>query len=118
MIRHSPWECKKALSSLCGKVLYLALRLLHHAEKDKEKYKYYGYYSNTLRYYLGLRNDIYLVWRYRFRFSLSSPRIIIADVLLLCEAMGFRKSLKWISRALKYALSGDLEKDNEQLFIK
>jgi hypothetical protein len=118
MIRHSPGEGKKALSSLCGRALYLALRLLHYAEKDKEKYKYYAYYSNTLRYYLILRNDICLIRRYRFRFSFSNPRIIIGDVLLLCEVMGFRKGLKWIFRAFRYGISGKLDKDNEELFVK
>jgi len=31
--------------------------MLHRIDKDREKY---GYYSNFLRYYLMLRNDIYL----------------------------------------------------------
>ncbi len=44
--------------------------------------------------------------------------MIIGDVLLLCEAMGFRKSLKWIFRAFRYGISGKLDKDNEELFVK
>lgn len=115
MINHSPGESKKELSSVCGKILYLALRLLHHSEKDKEKYKYYLYYSNFLRYYLMLRNDIYLVWKYKFRFSFSSPGIVIGDILLLCEVIGFKKSLKWIMRAFKYGLSGKLDEDNNYI---
>jgi len=42
--------------------------------------------------------------------------MIIGDLFIMCEVLGYRKSAKWIFRAIKYGLLRDLEKDNQKLF--
>jgi len=114
MILHKPGERSKYASRLCGKLLVALMLMLHRNDKDREKYKQYKYYSNFLRYYLILRNDIYL-WLRR-RIYPNFWKIILGDLLIVCEVLGYRKSAKWIFRAIKYGLLGDLEKDNQKLF--
>ncbi|ACP34711.1 glycosyl transferase family 2 [Sulfolobus islandicus L.S.2.15] len=114
MILHKPGEKSKYYSRLCGKLLVALMLMLHRNDKDREKYKQYGYYSNFLRYYLILRNDIYL-W-FRGKIYPSFWKMIIEDIFIMCEVLGYRKSAKWIFRAIKYGLLGDLEKDNQKLF--
>jgi len=114
MILHKPGERSKYYSRLCGKLLVALMLMLHRNDKDREKYKQYLYYSNFLRYYLILRNYIYL-WL-RKRIYPSSWKMIIVDIFIMCEVLGYRKSAKWIFRAIKYGLLGDLEKDNQKLF--
>jgi len=114
MILHKPGEGSKYYSTLCGKLLVALMLMLHRNDKDREKYKQYGYYSNFLRYYLMLRNDIYL-WLRRRIYS-SFRKMIIRDLFIMCGVLGYRKSAKWIFRAIKYGLLGDLEKDNQKLF--
>ncbi len=114
MILHKPGERSKYYSRLCGKLLIALMLMLHRNDKDREKYKQYGYYSNFLRYYLMLRNDIYL-W-FRGKIYSSFWKMIIGDIFIMCEVLGYRKSPKWIFRAIKYGLLGDLEKDNQKLF--
>jgi len=114
MILHKPGERSKYYSRLCGKLLVALMLMLHRNDKDREKYKQYGYYSNFLRYYLMLRNDIYL-W-FRGKIYSSFWKMIIGDIFIMCEVLGYRKSAKWIFRAIKYGLLGDLEKDNQKLF--
>ncbi|MUM65928.1 glycosyltransferase [Acidianus infernus] len=115
MILHKPGEGSKYYSSLCAKLLIAIMLMLHGNEKDRERYKQYGYYSNFLRYYLMLRNDIYL-WLRR-RIYPNFWKMIIGDLFLMCEVLGYRKSLKWILRAIKHGLLGDLEEDNKELFF-
>ncbi|ACP44914.1 glycosyl transferase family 2 [Sulfolobus islandicus Y.G.57.14] len=114
MILHKPGERSKYYSRLCGKLLVALMLMLHRNDKDREKYKQYRYYSNFLRYYLILRNEIYL-WLRR-RIYPSFWKMIIGDIFIMCEVLGYRKSAKWIFRAIKYGLLGDLEKDNQKLF--
>jgi len=114
MILHKPGERSKYYSRLCGKLLVALMLMLHRNDKDHEKYKQYGYYSNFLRYYLMLRNDIYL-W-FRGKIYSSFWKMIIRDIFIMCQVLGYRKSAKWIFRAIKYGLLGDLEKDNQKLF--
>ena len=114
MILHKPGERSKYYSRLCGKLLVALMLMLHRNDKDHEKYKQYRYYSNFLRYYLILRNDIYL-W-FRGKIYPSFWKMIIGDIFIMCEVLGYRKSAKWIFRAIKYGLLGDLEKDNQKLF--
>jgi GT2 family glycosyltransferase len=114
MILHKPGERLKYYSRLCGKLLVALMLMLHRNDKDREKYKQYRFYSNFLRYYLMLRNDIYLGFRGKIHSSFW--KMIIVDVFIMCEVLGYRKSAKWIFRAIKYGLLGDLEKDNQKLF--
>jgi len=60
MILHKPGERSEYYSRVCGKILKNLKLILHRNDKGIEKYKQYGYYSNFLRYYLMLGNDIYL----------------------------------------------------------
>ena len=114
VILHKPGERSKYYSRLCGKLLVALKLMLHRNDKDREKYKKYCYYSNFLRYYLMLRNDVYL-WLRRRIYS-SNWKVIIGDLFIMCEVLGYRKSAKWILRAVRYGLLGDLEKDNQKLF--
>ena len=114
MILHKPGEGSKYYSRLCGKLLVALMLMLHRNDKDRENYKQYMYYSNFLRYYLILRNNIYL-W-VRGKIYPSFWKMIIGDIFIMCEVLGYRKSAKWIFRAIKYGLLGDLEKDNQKLF--
>lgn len=114
MILHKPGERLEYYSRLCGKFLVAMMIMLHGNYKDREKYRQYGYYSNFLRYYLMLRNDIYLLLRRRIYPNFW--KMIIGDLFILCEVLGYRKSIRWILRAIKYGLLGDLEKDNKELF--
>jgi len=109
MILHEPGERSKYSSRLCGKLLVALMLMLH-----RKKYKQYRYYSNFLRYYLMLRNDIYLWLRRRIYHNFW--KMIVVDSFITCEVLGYRKSAKWIFRAIKYGLLGDLEKDNQKLF--
>ena len=114
MILHKPGERSKYYSKLCGKLLVALMLMLHRNDKDRENYKQYRYYSNFLRYYLMLRNDIYL-W-FRGKIYSSFWKMIIRDIFIMCQVLGYRKSAKWIFRAIKHGLLGDLEKDNQKLF--
>ncbi|ACP37773.1 glycosyltransferase [Saccharolobus islandicus] len=114
MILHKPGECSKFYSTLCGKLLMIILLILHRNEKNIEKYKQYFYYSNFLRYYLMLRNDIYL-WLRRKIYP-SFWKMIISDLIIICEVLGYKNGIRWVLRAIKYGVIGDLEKDNKELF--
>ncbi|WP_016730720.1 glycosyltransferase [Saccharolobus islandicus] len=116
MILHKPGENLNEFHSLCGKILTNVSLLLYGKNSNKKEYKYYRYYTNFLRYYLMLRNDIYL-WLRRKIYT-NYWKIIIADILIMCEVLGYKKSMKWSLRAIKYGISGDLDKDNKELFEK
>jgi len=99
MILHKPGEGSKYYSRLSGKLLVALELLLYKNNKDRENYKQYRYYFNFLRYCLMLRNNIYL-W-VRGKIYSNFWKMIIGDLFIMCEVLGYRKSAKWIFRAIK-----------------
>lgn len=117
MISHSPGEGVLEYKRLCGKIIKF-LKALHTKYSKSESNGKPGhdfYYSNFLRYYLMLRNDVYLFVRRRI--YLDFWKTIIVDVLRLCEVLGYRNAIGLILRAIRYGLFGELERDNEYLFM-
>ncbi|BAB67055.1 glycosyltransferase [Sulfurisphaera tokodaii] len=117
MILHKPGEGLRQFSRFCGKLFLTALYTLYtlrHKNNKNKKFEYYSYYSSFLRYYLMLRNDVYL-W-IRRRIYPNFWKIIIGDLFVLCEVLGYSKGFKWALRAIRYGIIGDLDKDNKELF--
>ena len=118
MLSHMPGEGIREYSRLCGKLFALVSQkkndLLRKKALRAKAYSYYLYYSNFLRYYLMLRNDIYLWIRRKIYFDFW--KMIISDIVILCETLGYKNSFKWIFKAIKHGLVGDLDMDNRLLF--
>ena len=119
MLDHRPGEGLKLYSKKCPKffasILHKIYVLRHKDARYAKNAFYYTHYNNFLRYYLMLRNDIYLWIRRKIYFNFW--KIIIGDMIPLCETLGYKNGLKWIFRAVKHGLVGDLDKDNELLFM-
>lgn len=115
MILHSPGEGVLEYQRLCGKMINFLKALNSKYSRSEAKPDHDRYYSNFLRYYLMLRNDVYL-W-VRRKIYPDFWKTIIVDVLRLCEVLGYKNALGWIFRAIRVGFLGDLEKDNERLFM-
>ncbi|BFI73755.1 glycosyl transferase family 2 [Nanoarchaeota archaeon] len=74
----------------------------------------YPYYSNPNRYYIMLRNTLYLVLRKKLELSYS--KYLPLFILYLYETTGLRKTIYYTIRALKYAINGNLQEDSKKIF--
>lgn len=74
----------------------------------------YPFYSNPLRYYMMLRNNIYLLIRHKVEITYS--KYLPLFVLYLYENLGLKETLKYVLRAMKYGIFGNLDNDNKGIF--
>jgi len=74
----------------------------------------YPFYSNPMRYYIMLRNNIYLLTRRKVEITYS--KYLPFFVLYLYESLGLKETLKYVLRAIKYGIFGDLDNDNKRIF--
>ncbi|AGJ62312.1 glycosyl transferase family 2 [Sulfolobus islandicus LAL14/1] len=74
----------------------------------------YPFYSNPLRYYMMLRNNIYLLTRHKVEITYS--KYLPLFVLYLYENLGLKETLKYVLRAMKYGIFGNLDNDNKGIF--
>ncbi|ACP37768.1 glycosyl transferase family 2 [Sulfolobus islandicus M.14.25] len=74
----------------------------------------YPFYSNPIRYYLMLRNNMYLLIRRRIELSYS--KYLLFFVLYLYESLGLKETLKYVLRAIRHGFIGDLDNDNKRIF--
>ena len=96
---------KKFLSNIITKTLS---KIIH---KDLSQYPYY---SNPIRYYIMLRNNIYLLARRKVELSYS--KYLPFFILMIYERLGLKDTVKITLRALKYGILGRLEEDNKKVF--
>lgn len=91
--------------------IYLSKSLSKLTGKDLTSYPFY---SNPVRYYIMLRNNIYLLARRRVELTYSKYLPFFA--LNLYESLGLKDALKYILRAIRYGILGDLDNDNKKIF--
>ncbi|BCU67952.1 glycosyl transferase family 2 [Sulfolobales archaeon HS-7] len=92
---------KRRFNTLTFKILS---KLLH---KDLTRYPYY---KNTNRYYLMLRNDLYLLLRRKV--DISYVRYIPLLIAYINETDGFLNGNIKVLKAVLHSIKGDLDKDN------
>lgn len=108
MIEYKFGENIKKYKKLLSKLLvYIASKLIG---KDITKYPYY---SNPVRYYMMLRNIIYLIVRNKIEISYS--KYLPFFILDLYENLSFKETLKYVFIALKYGIFGNLCEDNTRI---
>jgi len=90
---------------------YLSYLLSKLAGKDLINYPFY---SNPMRYYIMLRNNIYLLTRRKVEITYS--KYLPFFVLYLYESLGLKETLKYVLRAIKHGIFGDLDNDNKRIF--
>ncbi|ADX84942.1 glycosyltransferase [Saccharolobus islandicus] len=90
---------------------YLSYLLSKLTGKDLTSYPFY---SNPLRYYMMLRNNIYLLTRHKVEITYS--KYLPLFVLYLYENLGLKETLKYVLRAMKYGIFGNLDNDNKRIF--
>ncbi|MEJ2779346.1 glycosyl transferase family 2, partial [Stygiolobus sp. CP850M] len=74
----------------------------------------YPFYSNPMRYYIMLRNNIYLLTRRKVEITYS--KYLPFFVLYLYESLGLKETLKYVLRAINCGIFGDLDNDNKRIF--
>ncbi|BCU67954.1 glycosyl transferase family 2 [Sulfolobales archaeon HS-7] len=113
MIKHKPGERGQSYKTFLGK-LYVKVLFFLHKDWDYTRFTYL-FYSNKVRYYLLVRNDIWLLLREKV--PLSWVKIIIGDFFVIYDRMGIEGVKLFISGAL-HGVIGDLQKDNYKRFQK
>ena len=90
---------------------YLSYLLFKLTGKDLISYPFY---SNPMRYYIMLKNNIYLLTRHKVEITYS--KYLPFFVLYLYESLGLKETLKYVLRAIKHEIFSDLDNDNKRTF--
>ncbi|MEM4086812.1 MAG: hypothetical protein QXR34_10750 [Saccharolobus sp.] len=111
MLKHRSGEGDAEFSRILSRVIIATLAKVLH--KPNLRHFHYSYYSNYSRYYLMIRNNIYLL--VRGQYDLDYVKYILFMILTIYDRLGFFKTSKILLKALYHAIIGDLEKDNENI---
>ena len=108
-IRYKIGERTEGYRKFWSKTVTTTLSKVIHKDLSR-----YPYYSNPMRYYIMLRNNIYLIVRRKIELSYS--KYLPFFVLNMYERLGLKDTVKLTLRALKYGILGRLEEDNKKVF--
>jgi len=90
---------------------YLSYLLFKLTGKDLISYPFY---SNPMRYYIMLKNNIYLLTSHKVEITYS--KYLPFFVVYLYESLGLKETLKYVLRAIKHEIFSDLDNDNKRTF--
>ena len=114
MLKHRSGEGDAEFSRILSRVIIATLAKVLH--KPNLRHFHYSYYSNYSRYYLIIRNTIYLL--VRGQYDLDYIKDMLFMILTIYDRLGFFKTSKILLKALYHGIIGDLEKDNETIIKK
>lgn len=114
MLKHRSGEGNAEFSRILSRVIVVTLAKVLH--KPNLRHFRYSYYSNYSRYYLIIRNTIYLL--VRGQYDLDYIKDMLFMILTIYDRLGFFKTSKILLKALYHGIIGDLEKDNETIIKK
>jgi len=115
MISHFVGEGFIQPSNVCGEI-YMLLAKLRNFRNTSKTVRGLIKYSNPLRYYLGIRNVLYLLLRNRTWLG-DGVINMVGGSLTLCDSMGVKGMRLWL-RAILRAVDGRLSEDNENLLVE
>jgi len=125
MITHNPGEGYWMPRGVTGGIIIVLKTLIKtvyvlagkvNAERGRVGWPFELKYSNFLRYYLMLRNNLFLVMRRMV--PLGTLRFLVVQGLLLINLKGVRCGGGLVLRAIVRGLTGRLTEDNQELFYE